>query len=133
MKQRPQRRSIRLPGWDYRFPGFYFVTICTDSRRNLFTDERLYEVAANAWTFIPNHPHAKYVVIDEWILMPNHHHGILNFTSDTGSIETAGSLRAGPLPGSLGAVIGNYKMLVTRRVKALLRATGSDLQVWQRG
>ena len=65
--------------------------------------------------------------------MPNHHHGILNFTSDTGSIETAGSLRAGPLPGSLGAVIGNYKMLVTRRVKALLRATGSDLQVWQRG
>ena len=38
-----------------------------------------------------------------------------------------------PLPGSLGSVIGNYKMLVTKRVKALRRATGGDMQVWQRG
>jgi hypothetical protein len=35
--------------------------------------------------------------------------------------------------GSLGAVVGNYKTLVTRRVKAQLRAVGSDMKVWQRG
>jgi putative transposase len=26
---RHHRHSLRLPGYDYRQPGFYFVTICT--------------------------------------------------------------------------------------------------------
>jgi hypothetical protein len=30
------RRSIRLVGWDYRSPSYYFVTICTFERQNLF-------------------------------------------------------------------------------------------------
>jgi putative transposase len=29
---RPQRRSIRLRGYDYAQPGAYFVTICTYQR-----------------------------------------------------------------------------------------------------
>jgi hypothetical protein len=29
------RRSIRLPGYDYSSPGFYFVTICVRDRRPL--------------------------------------------------------------------------------------------------
>ena len=30
------RRSIRLPGYDYRTPGAYFITICTWQRECLF-------------------------------------------------------------------------------------------------
>ena len=35
--------------------------------------------------------------------------------------------------GSIGAIVGNYKMLVTKRVKAMLKVSGADMQVWQRG
>jgi len=30
------RQSIRLPHWDYRRPGAYFITACTHERRWLF-------------------------------------------------------------------------------------------------
>jgi hypothetical protein len=30
------RRSIRLRGYDYAQPGWYFVTICVQDRRPLF-------------------------------------------------------------------------------------------------
>jgi len=32
----PQRRVLRLRGYDYRWPGSYFVTICTHGRQSLF-------------------------------------------------------------------------------------------------
>lgn len=32
----PQRKSIRLSGYDYSQAGFYFITICTQDRRCLF-------------------------------------------------------------------------------------------------
>ena len=31
-----QRRSIRLKGYDYSSPGYYFVTICTHDKKCLF-------------------------------------------------------------------------------------------------
>lgn len=31
-----KRRSLRLPGYDYGLPGYYFVTICTQNRLCLF-------------------------------------------------------------------------------------------------
>ena len=30
------RQSTRLPGWDYRQPAAYFVTVCTHNRACLF-------------------------------------------------------------------------------------------------
>jgi len=34
--KRHHRRSIRLKGYDYRQPGAYFITICTQDRVYLF-------------------------------------------------------------------------------------------------
>ncbi len=131
MTKRPNRRSIRLRDWDYRWPGYYFVTTCTHSRRNLFADDRFYQIAADAWTHIPNHRHAGHVLIDEWVLMPNHLHGILCFQREQPDYEEDASPIKHIASGSLGAVIGNYKMLVTRRIRNL---TGKrELGVWQRG
>ena len=39
------RRSIRLPGYDYRAPGAYFITICIYERQLLFDDPRAAEQA----------------------------------------------------------------------------------------
>ena len=35
-KELPQRKDIRLKNYDYSSPGAYFVTICTENRKNYF-------------------------------------------------------------------------------------------------
>ncbi len=35
-KELPKRKDIRLKNYDYSSPGAYFVTICTEKRKNLF-------------------------------------------------------------------------------------------------
>jgi putative transposase len=129
---KPNRRSIRLPDWDYRSPGYYFITICTYERECFFDDPRLHEIAADAWLNIPDQPHAKHVATDESVIMPNHTHGILKILFHPNVLgETAVSQTL--IAGSIGAIVGNYKMLVNKRVKATLKKSGTDMKVWQRG
>jgi hypothetical protein len=136
MNQKHDRRSIRLPDWDYRSEGYYFVTICTFQREWLFADECLHEIAALAWSHIPQQPHAAHVQLDESVIMPNHTHGILRVTSDPAISFVETNHLPGPSPGSIGAIVGNYKMLVSKRVKATLKKMGKDKylsksnQVW---
>jgi putative transposase len=33
---KPNRKSIRLPGYDYARAGWYFVTICCHNRQHIF-------------------------------------------------------------------------------------------------
>ncbi len=58
-----QRQSIRLPEWDYRGAGYYFVTICTHQRVHLFADGDFYDVAYFAWQNIPTRNHAQQIVL----------------------------------------------------------------------
>jgi len=59
---RPNRRSMRLKGYDYAQAGAYFVTICTQDRACLFGDVvdgemRLNEagwMVANTWEWLGN-------------------------------------------------------------------------------
>ena len=85
---RHDRQSIRLPGWDYRQPAAYFVTICSRDRACLFG-----EVTGAGW-----HLNAcGRIVVEEWrrtervrdnvvldafVVMPNHVHGIIGITAD---------------------------------------------------
>jgi REP element-mobilizing transposase RayT len=132
---KPNRRSIRLPDWDYRAEAYYFVTICTHQRQYLFDDPRLSEIAINAWDYIPQQPHARYVALDARIIMPDHMHGILHLTAEPQTLVSVSDPddRQVLIPGSVGAIVGNYKMLVARRVKAMMKAAGTDMKVWQRG
>ncbi|MCP4358180.1 MAG: glucose-6-phosphate 1-dehydrogenase [Chloroflexi bacterium] len=132
-KSGPNRKTIRLPDWDYRTAGYYFITICTYQRQYLFEDPRLYEIAANAWAYIPHQPHAKHVALDEDVIMPNHKHGIIQILTGPDTPLPSSDHPHGVLPGSIDAIVGNYKMLVTKRVKAMLKASGTDMKVWQRG
>lgn len=80
------RRSIRLPGYDYSLAGAYFVTICTADKACLFGNIRNGEMVLNAlgkvvdmcWKEIPKHfPN---VSLHEYVIMPNHIHGIIEIT-----------------------------------------------------
>lgn len=77
------RRSIRLPGYDYSQPGAYFVTICTQNRACLYGDiidgkmqlNGLGIAVRSCWEEIPMH--FGNVSLDVQAVMPNHMHGII--------------------------------------------------------
>jgi putative transposase len=136
-----QRRSIRLPQFDYTQPGAYTVTICTQPGAPMLgriTDGvvRLNDygkVVEHCWRQIPAHNHA--VDVDAFVLMPNHLHGIVFLAQDApgrGTACRAPTERFGqPVPGSLPTLIRSFKSAATRRIN-LLRGTPGG-RVWQRG
>jgi REP element-mobilizing transposase RayT len=94
------RRSIRLGGYDYSYPGAYFVTVCAARRGLLFgwiSDSRVIEnanarIVRDCWLDLPNHyPH---VSLDTFVVMPDHIHAIIVLL-DTHKV---GDVRAGLKP-----------------------------------
>ncbi|HEY8173507.1 MAG TPA: transposase, partial [Dehalococcoidia bacterium] len=126
----PSRRSIRLPAYDYRTQGAYFITIGTHERRLIFERELWRYIAHQNWQAIEEH--FPDVTVDEYIVMPNHVHGILLI--ERPEPEVVGAQHAAPAPpgvapGSLGAIIRAYKASVTQAIRT---ASGAPMRVWQR-
>lgn len=82
-KNKYRIESIRLKNWDYSDPGFYFVTICTKDRKNIFGEivdgkmvlNKYGYIVKYCWRDLPNH--YKNCIVDSYIIMPNHFHGII--------------------------------------------------------
>lgn len=147
-----ERRSIRLPGFDYTSYGAYFVTICAHKRRCLFANPRspdlrltrLGWMVVECWLAIP--AHAPEVANDAFVVMPNHLHGVLllkragktaaEFDERRRRLATTSSNPRSPdFPrpeaGSLSAIIRSFKSAVTHRARRELGR--SVMRVWQRG
>jgi len=79
----PQRRSIRLKGYDYSHEGAYFVTWVTQERLCLFgqvVDEVMNLSDAgrrvtDGWESLPGR--FQNLDLDSFVIMPNHVHGII--------------------------------------------------------
>lgn len=80
----PQRRSIRMKGYDYSQPGLYFITICIQDRKCLFGNvingamilNDAGKMAEKWWYELENKfPDIK---CGEMIVMPNHFHCIIH-------------------------------------------------------
>lgn len=154
-----RRRSIRLPAYDYRDAGAYFVTICTHEREFLFMDERFRAIAQNAWLSFVNP--AACVASGDIIVMPNHVHGIIWFLGadvvgaqhrdakpvhddlsraelrlcsdvnpSAAPLRGGGAARFSVSPGSLGAVVRAYKSFTAKRINRVRATPGAP--VWQR-
>ncbi len=129
---RLQRRSGRLPGYDYCRPGAYFVTICTNqygpalsditSRVVHLTDDG--RIVQDCWRAIP--AHFSHVRLDAFAVMPNHVHGIIVLTKTDSSAPAVGRI----VPGSLGAIVRSFKSAATARINRLSNTPGQ--KVWQR-
>ena len=138
---RHHRRSIRLKGYDYTQPGAYFITLCTHDRAHLFGEVVDGEMRLNEWGEIVRDEWFKtaqvrpYVQLrdDEFVVMPNHIHGIIWIVGDVGVGATrrvAPTTPRGPAPQSIGAIIGQFKSAVTKRMNELRNTPGA--LVWQR-
>jgi len=120
-QQKHNRKSIRLKKYDYSFPGWYYVTICTKDFISWFGTinngkvkyNSLGNIAFNFFEGIPNH--FKNTEIDEFIVMPNHVHGIIIINDVVGTRDRV-SLRSFGNIGkdSLSLIINQYKGSVTR-------------------
>ncbi|MGB2694839.1 MAG: transposase [Dehalococcoidia bacterium] len=80
---RHQRRSIRLPHYDYAQPGAYFVTVCVQGRECLLGDIEGDEMVPSEagrmvrswWHELPRK--FPFCDTDAFVIMPNHIHGII--------------------------------------------------------
>jgi REP element-mobilizing transposase RayT len=148
------RRSIRLPAYDYRHPGAYFVTVCTFERRCMFEDLPLRRVVERTWLSVVDETAC--LESGEFVVMPNHVHGIVWIRTPVGARHSASPYLpeapsdlqndipgmangpgasplqrlAIPQAGSLGAVVGSFKSVSARRINRLYRTPGAP--VWQR-
>lgn len=130
---KPNRKSIRLKGWDYRSPAYYFVTICTLNKKPLFASPIFHDLAVNAIQAIPEQAHAKHIHIDESIIMPDHAHLIIVFDDypPQADMSVKQEQFENALAGSLGVIVGQYKRSVTTKINQLRKSVGSA--VWQSG
>jgi len=140
-KENRQRKSIRLPGYDYNQTGGYFFTLVTKLRECLFgeiTDNEMIlsplgVIARECWYEIPTHfPN---ISLDAFIIMPNHLHGIIiiNEPPRRGTIYRAPTSYTmekfgKPTIGSLPTIIRTYKAAVTRRAGIELNMSS----IWQK-
>ena len=133
------RRSIRLPGYDYAAGGSYFITICTHSRECLFGDVSDGQMTLNEYGEIVLEEWERSaairpgLVLDPYVIMPNHLHGIVTLVGD----PAVGAHSCAPLPTrlhrrsrSLASFVAQFKATATRRINGLRDTAGTP--VWQR-
>lgn len=157
MKYNPtihQRRSIRLPDYDYSQAGYYFITVCVQNRTCLLGEINNGTMQLNlagqqieqSWQWLAQQ--YPYVTLDEYIVMPNHFHGILkidtagrgasrcaptmdNTKSDTSRCAlTMSDTSKFTMIKPLGQLIGAFKTVSTKQINLMQNTLG--LKLWQR-
>ena len=125
--------STRLQNWDYRWDGYYFITICTKDKKEYFGEiqngkmvlSQLGIIADILWHEIKNH--AQNIKLDAFIVMPNHIHGIL-ILSNNKTVETRHALSPKTIgetrfqnqgKNSISSIVGGYKSAVTKHAHRL--------------
>ena len=124
----PRRKPNRLTEYDYSSPNAYFITVCTQKRKNLFWQNvgavigrpeniplsNLGLVVKQAILDIPRHYAA--VTVDHWVVMPNHIHLLLQIHTDPdGRPMTAPTIQW---------VVNQMKGIVAKK---------AGFSVWQKG
>ena len=124
----PQRKPNRLPEFDYSSNRAYFVTICTQDRKNTLCSivgdgspvpKPYGSIAASYIAAIPGK--FPQVHVDHFVVMPNHIH-LLLFIDHSVTPHL-------PCP-TLGNVVGWYKYQVTRQINQQYNTPGT--KVFQR-
>ena len=118
-----ERKKIRLEDYDHSKSGYYFVTICTKNRIQVFGSVKegrmnlhgYGEIVKECWYDLPKH----YLncSLDSFGIMPNHVHGII--VIDSRDIVGNGSK---PFPThGLSEIARGFKTFSSRRINEKLK------------
>jgi putative transposase len=148
MNVKPQRRSIRIPDFDYSQSVYYYATICTKDKEYYFGDivkekmtySQVGKYAKQCWEGIPKH--YPDTVLDTYQIMPNHIHGIIfikpvgvqnieperhNHMQRVENFQPLQNKFQKIIPRSLGCIVRGFKIGVTK----LCKQNGLEF-AWQR-
>ena len=96
---RPERKPMRLTGYDYSTNGAYFVTICIKNGicnfGNIAISDGSYhpeiilneygKIIETQWRWLFDR--YSYISIDDYAVMPDHFHGIIHFSAGNGNVS----------------------------------------------
>ncbi len=112
------------------------------------------KIVERCWFEIPKH--FRHVQLDEFVIMPNHIHGILMIVDDTrwgnacvaptgdttvdattgacvaptGNTGHGADVRVGPMPKSVGVMVGSFKSAISKFINRRCGTSGAG--IWQR-
>jgi len=115
------RKSLRLKGYDYRKPGYYFVTIRSGNKNYPFCNivdgevvlNEIGMIIAKQWKWIFDR--YDHILIDEYVIMPDHFHAILQINSGTVRDDLDRPLLCQKRR-SLSILIGAFKTTSSKRI-----------------
>jgi len=150
-KDLPVRKSVRLKGFDYSSPGYYFITICTYERQHLFGDivdktmhQNDYGKIAET-ELLRTKEKRNYIDIEKYVIMPNHIH-LLVVIKDGADITNTDTARRVPTTERFGqptiksipTIIRAYKSATCNEIRKYVgtrRAVSDELPqtdtIWQ--
>ncbi len=136
MRQISRKLTNRLPEFDYRLAGAYFVTVLSFRRMPIFGKNtgigiELSDIGSMVlwhWDNLSRHFN---ISVDWRVVMADHFHGILWIkTNDNMGSEIGPQGVDGTKPGSLSAIIQCFKAVTSRRYHQM---TSNRFPLWQRG
>ncbi len=120
MDKLPRRKNIRLQNYDYSQAGYYFVTICTKNKKNLFWETgstcncslqklplsdigKIIDLEINKINSIYAN-----VEINKYVIMPNHIHMIIILCAISGRAKLAPTISriVQQFKGSISKLVG---------------------------
>lgn len=115
MKELPNRKKLRLNGFDYSSEGAYFITICTDKKQCILSkivgtdahigpEIKLSRCGKTVKKYIERIPG-----IDSYVIMPNHIHMIIIKSKKSGPMWAS-------VPTTISSDIRSFKTLVTKEI-----------------
>ena len=126
-----RRKPNRLRNYDYSQNGYYFVTVCTMSRKEFFGDikgpkmepNRYGKIVERCWYDLPRHcPNCS---LDSFVIMPNHVHGVVVI----GNTAVGNGFKPFPTHG-LSEIVRGFKTFSSLRINE--RIFGNDRFQWQK-
>ncbi len=123
--------TTRLQGWNYSKAGYYYITICTKNKKNLFGKIEKGQMILNEKGFIVKDTwenlkeHYKNIELHEFIIMPDHVHGIIEIKNVETGLKPISTLKKY----SLSEIIRGFKTFLSRKINERFGVKGN--RVWQ--
>ena len=127
----PKRKQNRLKNYDYSQNGYYFITICTQNRKNLFGIIDGEEIKLNkfgdivdfTWNDLKNHNN---INLHQYAIMPDHLHGIIeiyeqNCRERSVTVPSSDNYHYG-----IPEIVRQFKSFSSKRINELLRQNGYE-------
>ncbi len=127
-----KRKRNRLKNYDYSQNGYYFITVCTHNRKNLFGIIDNEEIKLNefgkivdfTWNDLKNHNN---IELHQYAIMPDHLHGIIEIYDQYCRRERSATVpnSANYHPG-IPEIVRQFKTFSSKRINELLKQNGYE-------